>query len=75
MDTWRLNWTLDQKIARSIMLTPEIVNQDIQKIVNDGMNKLQKRLRLKKEVEDRLWGILVDRVPLGAVNVGNETTG
>lgn len=59
---------MDQKIAQSIMLTPEIVNQDIQKIVNDGMDKLQKRLRLKKEVKD-LGGSFEGRVPLGAVEV------
>lgn len=57
----RLEVDLDPKIVRVIPLTPEIVNQDIEKIVHDGMDKLEKRLRLKKVVKDRLWGALVDR--------------
>ncbi|KAL0636337.1 hypothetical protein Q9L58_004684 [Maublancomyces gigas] len=57
----RLEVELDHHIVRTIRLTPEIVNQDIERIVNDGMDKLQKKLRLKKEVKDRLWGILVSR--------------
>lgn len=57
----RLEVELDHKIVRVIRLTPEVVNQDIKKIVDDGMDKLQKKLHLKKEIRDRLWEILVDR--------------
>lgn len=57
----RLEVELDHRVARTIWLAPELVNQDIQVIVNKGMDRLQKRLRLKKEVKERLWGILVDR--------------
>jgi ankyrin repeat protein len=51
----------DLTTARVIYLTPEIVKTDIEKVVDDGMERLQKRLRLKKDVKDRLWNMLVER--------------
>lgn len=51
----------DLATARVIYLTPEIVKPDIEKVVDHGMERLQRRLCLEKDVKDRLWNMLVER--------------